>query len=82
MFFYVHSFFTPGGTGFEAFISSAGVLVVAVCTKKEYVTVMLPDYCFCDSLWVSHMTKEMFVFLLQHGWTTQFFVQDQSEIEL
>uniref|UniRef100_A0A672N2S9 Neurobeachin like 1 n=1 Tax=Sinocyclocheilus grahami TaxID=75366 RepID=A0A672N2S9_SINGR len=47
------SFFTPGGTGFEAFISSAGVLVVAVCTKKEYVTVMLPDYCFCDSLWHS-----------------------------
>ncbi|KTG02745.1 hypothetical protein cypCar_00032340, partial [Cyprinus carpio] len=46
-------FFTPGGTGFEAFISSAGVLVVAVCTKKEYVTVMLPDYCFCDSLWHS-----------------------------
>ena len=48
-----YSFFTPGGTGFEAFISSEGVLVVAVCTKKEYVTVMLPDYCFCDSLWVS-----------------------------
>ncbi|KAG7265443.1 hypothetical protein CRUP_002252 [Coryphaenoides rupestris] len=39
------------GTGFEAFISSAGLLVVAVCTKKEYITVMLPDYCFCDSLW-------------------------------
>lgn len=50
-----YSFFTPGGTGFEAFISSAGVLVVAVCTKKEYVTVMLPDYCFCDSLWVSQV---------------------------
>lgn len=50
-----YSFFTPGGTGFEAFISSAGVLVVAVCTKKEYVTVMLPDYCFCDSLWVSQI---------------------------
>uniref|UniRef100_A0A8C2YYB5 Neurobeachin like 1 n=1 Tax=Cyclopterus lumpus TaxID=8103 RepID=A0A8C2YYB5_CYCLU len=49
----LYSFFTPGGTGFEAFVSSAGVLVVAVCTKKEYVTVMLPDYCFCDSLWVS-----------------------------
>ncbi|KAK0136008.1 Neurobeachin-like protein 1 [Merluccius polli] len=48
----LYSFFTPGGTGFEAFISSAGLLVVAVCTKKEYVTVMLPDYCFCDSLWV------------------------------
>lgn len=47
------SFFSPGGTGFEAFISAAGVLVVAVCTKREYVTVMLPDYCFCDSLWVS-----------------------------
>ena len=46
------SFFTPGGTGFEAFISWAGLLVVAVCTKKEYATVMLPDYCFCDSLWV------------------------------
>ncbi|XP_028256538.1 neurobeachin-like protein 1 isoform X2 [Parambassis ranga] len=49
----LYSFFTPGGTGFEAFISSAGVLVVAVCTKKEYVTVMLPDFCFCDSLWHS-----------------------------
>ncbi|CAN9498147.1 unnamed protein product [Ophioblennius macclurei] len=49
----LYSFFTPGGTGFEAFISSGGVLVVAVCTKKEYVTVMLPDYCFCDSLWHS-----------------------------
>ncbi|KAG9277810.1 neurobeachin-like protein 1 isoform X1 [Astyanax mexicanus] len=47
----LYSFFTPGGTGFEAFISSAGALVVAVCSKKEYVTVMLPDYCFCDSLW-------------------------------
>ncbi|MEQ2183621.1 hypothetical protein GOODEAATRI_000020, partial [Goodea atripinnis] len=49
----LYSFFTPGGTGFEAFISSGGVMVVAVCTKKEYVTVMLPDYCFCDSLWHS-----------------------------
>ncbi|XP_020794739.2 neurobeachin-like protein 1 [Boleophthalmus pectinirostris] len=49
----LYSFFSAGGTGFEAFISAAGVLVVAVCTKKEYVTVMLPDYCFCDSLWHS-----------------------------
>lgn len=57
-FVYAFSFFTPGGTGFEAFISSAGLLVVAVCTKKEYVTVMLPDYCFCDSLWVSHVTNK------------------------
>ncbi len=73
------SFFTPGGTGFEAFISSAGVLVVAVCTKKEYVTVMLPDYCFCDSLWVSHMTKEVFVLVLiftSHGWVDVWFVFD------
>uniref|UniRef100_A0A673H021 Neurobeachin-like protein 2 n=1 Tax=Sinocyclocheilus rhinocerous TaxID=307959 RepID=A0A673H021_9TELE len=54
----LYSFFTPGGTGFEAFISSAGVLVVAVCTKKEYVTVMLPDYCFCDSLWHIRMISE------------------------
>uniref|UniRef100_A0AAR2M342 Neurobeachin-like protein 2 n=1 Tax=Pygocentrus nattereri TaxID=42514 RepID=A0AAR2M342_PYGNA len=53
----LYSFFTPGGTGFEAFISSAGALVVAVCSKKEYVTVMLPDYCFCDSLWVSDPTN-------------------------
>uniref|UniRef100_A0A8C7QUF1 Neurobeachin-like protein 2 n=1 Tax=Oncorhynchus mykiss TaxID=8022 RepID=A0A8C7QUF1_ONCMY len=52
----LYSFFTPGGTGLEAFISSAGVLVVAVCTKKEYMTVMLPDYSFCDSLWVSDIT--------------------------
>ncbi|KAJ8252990.1 hypothetical protein GJAV_G00207940 [Gymnothorax javanicus] len=49
----LYSFFSPGGTGFEAFISSAGLLVVAVCTKKEYMTVILPDYCFCDSLWHS-----------------------------
>ncbi|XP_069568849.1 neurobeachin-like protein 1 isoform X2 [Brachyistius frenatus] len=49
----LYSFFTPGGTGFEAFVSSAGALVVAVCTKKEYVTVTLPDYRFCDSLWHS-----------------------------
>lgn len=54
----VCSFFTPGGTGFEAFISSAGALVVAVCSKKEYVTVMLPDYSFCDSLWVSDLHKQ------------------------
>ncbi|XP_058888101.1 neurobeachin-like protein 1 isoform X1 [Acipenser ruthenus] len=49
----LYSFFTASGTGFEAFITSSGVLVVAVCTKKEYVTVMLPDHCFCDSLWHS-----------------------------
>uniref|UniRef100_H3B2H2 Neurobeachin-like protein 2 n=1 Tax=Latimeria chalumnae TaxID=7897 RepID=H3B2H2_LATCH len=49
----LYSFFTASGTGFEAFLTSSGMLVVAVCTKKEYTTVMLPDHCFCDSLWVS-----------------------------
>ncbi|KAM8934102.1 neurobeachin-like protein 1 [Pelodytes ibericus] len=49
----LYSFFTDSGMGFEAFITSSGVLVVAVCTKKEYATVMLPDHCFCDSLWHS-----------------------------
>ncbi|XP_075036253.1 neurobeachin-like protein 1 [Mixophyes fleayi] len=49
----LYSFFTNSGTGFEAFISSSGFLVVAVCTKKEYTTVKLPDHCFCDSLWHS-----------------------------
>uniref|UniRef100_A0A670IP21 Neurobeachin-like protein 2 n=1 Tax=Podarcis muralis TaxID=64176 RepID=A0A670IP21_PODMU len=48
----LYSFFTGNGTGFEAFITCSGMLVVAVCTKKEYATVMLSDHCFCDSLWV------------------------------
>ncbi|XP_060137891.1 neurobeachin-like protein 1 [Zootoca vivipara] len=47
----LYSFFTGNGTGFEAFITCSGMLVVAVCTKKEYATVMLSDHCFCDSLW-------------------------------
>lgn len=46
------SFFTGSGMGFEAFITCAGMLVVAVCTKREYATVMFPDHSFCDSLWV------------------------------
>lgn len=46
------SFFTGSGMGFEAFITHSGMLVVAVCTKREYATVMLPDHSFCDSLWV------------------------------
>ncbi|XP_055494353.1 neurobeachin-like protein 1 isoform X8 [Leucoraja erinacea] len=49
----LYSFFTAIGTGFEAFLTSSGGLMVAVCTKKEYMTVMLPDHCFCDSLWHS-----------------------------
>ncbi|XP_075385717.1 neurobeachin-like protein 1 isoform X2 [Tenrec ecaudatus] len=47
----LYSFFTGSGVGFEAFITHAGMLVVAVCTKREYTTVMLPDHSFCDSLW-------------------------------
>nr|XP_056717431.1 neurobeachin-like protein 1 [Euleptes europaea] len=47
----LYSFFTASGVGFEAFITCSGMLVVAVCTKKEYATVMLSDHCFCDSLW-------------------------------
>ncbi|XP_070436866.1 neurobeachin-like protein 1 isoform X1 [Equus przewalskii] len=47
----LYSFFTGSGMGFEAFITHSGTLVVAVCTKREYATVMLPDHSFCDSLW-------------------------------
>ncbi|XP_054978013.1 neurobeachin-like protein 1 [Sorex araneus] len=47
----LYSFFTGSGMGFEAFVTYAGMLVVAVCTKREYATVMLPDHSFCDSLW-------------------------------
>lgn len=47
------SFFTSSGSGFEAFFTAAGTLVVAVCTRKEYVTVNLPEVSFADSAWVS-----------------------------
>ncbi|XP_077175319.1 neurobeachin-like protein 1 isoform X2 [Paroedura picta] len=47
----LYSFFTVSGMGFEAFVTCSGMLVVAVCAKKEYATVMLSDHCFCDSLW-------------------------------
>uniref|UniRef100_A0A5F8HED5 Neurobeachin-like protein 2 n=1 Tax=Monodelphis domestica TaxID=13616 RepID=A0A5F8HED5_MONDO len=49
----LYSFFTPSGTGFEAFFTSAGMLVVAVCTRKEYMTVSLPEFPFNDSAWHS-----------------------------
>ncbi|CAM9697469.1 unnamed protein product [Lampetra planeri] len=62
----LYSFFTSSGTGFEAFVTGAGVLVVAVCTKKEYVTVSLPDTCFHDSAWhcvaVVHTTARRALF--------------------
>ncbi|XP_059829938.1 neurobeachin-like protein 2 isoform X2 [Hypanus sabinus] len=47
----LYSFFTAGGTGFEAFFTAEGMLVVAVCTKREYMTVALQDCCFNDSTW-------------------------------
>ncbi|XP_072858872.2 neurobeachin-like protein 2 isoform X3 [Pogona vitticeps] len=47
----LYSFFTASGTGFEAFFTTEGMLVVAVCTKKEYMTVALPEFCFSDAAW-------------------------------
>lgn len=47
------SFFTSSGSGFEAFFTAAGTLVVAVCTRKEYLTVSLFEVTFADSAWVS-----------------------------
>lgn len=47
------SFFTSSGSGFEAFFTAAGTLVVAVCTRKEYLTMSLPEVSFADSTWVS-----------------------------
>jgi hypothetical protein len=49
----VPSFFTSSGSGFEAFFTAAGTLVVAVCTRKEYMTMSLPEVSFADSAWVS-----------------------------
>ncbi|XP_019471754.1 LOW QUALITY PROTEIN: neurobeachin-like protein 2 [Meleagris gallopavo] len=47
----LYSFFTASGTGFEAFFTTDGMLVVAVCTKKDYMTVALPEVAFNDSSW-------------------------------
>ncbi|XP_037705448.1 neurobeachin-like protein 2 isoform X3 [Choloepus didactylus] len=47
----LYSFFTSGGSGFEAFFTAAGTLVVAVCTRKEYLTMSLPEVSFADSVW-------------------------------
>lgn len=70
---YFVSFFTGSGMGFEAFITHSGVLVVAVCTKREYATVMLPDHSFCDSLWVrleeaTSDSRLCFVFKMYNSW--------------
>ncbi|XP_018427338.1 PREDICTED: LOW QUALITY PROTEIN: neurobeachin-like protein 2 [Nanorana parkeri] len=47
----LYSFFAASGTGFEAFFTADGMLVVAVCTKKEYMTVAVPELHFNDSVW-------------------------------
>ncbi|XP_057622636.1 neurobeachin-like protein 2 isoform X1 [Chionomys nivalis] len=47
----LYSFFTSNGSGFEAFFTAAGTLVVAVCTRKEYITMSLPEVSFADSAW-------------------------------
>uniref|UniRef100_A0A4W4FS75 Neurobeachin-like protein 2 n=1 Tax=Electrophorus electricus TaxID=8005 RepID=A0A4W4FS75_ELEEL len=49
----LYSFFTASGTGFEAFFTIQGVLVVAVCTKKEYMAVSLPENPLSDCAWHS-----------------------------
>ncbi|XP_060726425.1 neurobeachin-like protein 2 isoform X5 [Tachysurus vachellii] len=49
----LYSFFTASGTGFEAFFTMEGVLVVAVCTKKEYMAVSLPEMPLNDGAWHS-----------------------------
>uniref|UniRef100_A0A671M5Q8 Neurobeachin-like protein 2 n=1 Tax=Sinocyclocheilus anshuiensis TaxID=1608454 RepID=A0A671M5Q8_9TELE len=49
----LYSFFTASGTGFEAFFTTEEVLVVAVCTKKEYMAVSLPEHPFSDCAWHS-----------------------------
>ena len=52
------SFFTANGTGFEAFFTHDGVLVIAVCTKKEYYTVSLTDYPISDNKWVRQTLQQ------------------------
>ncbi|KAM9488840.1 neurobeachin-like protein 2 isoform 2-T2 [Clarias gariepinus] len=49
----LYSFFTASGTGLEAFFTMEGVLVVAVCTKKEYMAVSLPEIPLNDGVWHS-----------------------------
>ncbi|XP_032987581.1 neurobeachin-like protein 2 isoform X3 [Rhinolophus ferrumequinum] len=47
----LYSFFSSSGSGFEAFFTAAGTLVVAVCTRKDYLTMSLPEVSFADSAW-------------------------------
>uniref|UniRef100_A0A8C4ZPY9 Neurobeachin-like 2 n=1 Tax=Gadus morhua TaxID=8049 RepID=A0A8C4ZPY9_GADMO len=49
--FVMSSFFTASGTGLEAFFTMEGILVVAVCTKKDYMAVPLPENPLTDCCW-------------------------------
>ena len=49
----LYSFLSANGTGFEAFFTPNGHLVVAVVTRKEYVTAPLVDVVLADDLWHS-----------------------------
>lgn len=51
-----------------------GVLVVAVCTKKDYMAVALPEYPLADSRWVSVDTHT--------EWWSQDFGQHLSSFSL
>ena len=46
------SFLSSSGSGFEAFVSHNGELVVAVHSKKEYYTAVVEDADILDSNWV------------------------------
>ena len=46
------SFYTDSGTGFEAFITSNMVLVVATVTKKEFITTALNEFPLTAQKWV------------------------------
>ena len=47
----LYSFYTSGGNGFEAFVTSGGTFVVAVAYKKEFLAVPLEDGPLDDELW-------------------------------
>lgn len=43
-----------------------GVLVVAVCTKKDYMAVALPEYPLADSCWVSSTFVHIYFVTFKH----------------
>lgn len=50
----------------EAFFTMEGVLVVAVCTKKDYMAVALPEYPLADSCWVSSKFVHIYSVTFKH----------------